>query len=161
MKESSHNLVGNKEETTSSFWKWNSTLLWQPQAWLQRQLHRHRISTVYPEPCTGVEKLSDYPRVQWLSQSEPSLTAGALAALFWDTAGSSLVSEDVSEAGMQENGNPSRDGGDTIEMPPMGVEGTHPGQGHISRDKEDPTATWSLWETMATGSLYHTQTLWG
>lgn len=98
---------------------------------------------------------------QWLSQSEPSLTAGVPEALFWDTAAPPLVSEGVREAGMQENGNPSMDGGDTIEMSPMGVEGTHSGQGHITRDKKDSTAIGSLWETTATGSPHHTQALWG
>lgn len=70
--------------------------------------------------CKGKE-------AQWLSQSRPSLTAADLAALSWDTAGLSLVPEDVKEGGMQENSNSSRDGGDTIEMPWAGVEGTHPG----------------------------------
>lgn len=98
---------------------------------------------------------------QWPPQSEPSLTAGVPAALSWDTAGPSGVAGDVREAGMQENGNSSRDGGDTIEMAPMGVEGTDSGQGHTTRDKEHSTATWTLWETVATASPHHTPALWG
>lgn len=70
VKEPSHNLVGNKAETTSSFWRWNSSLLWQPEAWLQRQLHGHRSSSVYPEPWARVKQLSDHPRVSQASLLE-------------------------------------------------------------------------------------------
>ena len=34
-----------------------------------------------------------------------------------------------------------RDGGDMMEMSPLGAEGTRPGQGHMSSDKEDAIVT--------------------
>ena len=58
-----HNLIVNKAETSSSFWRLNSSLLWQPRAWLQRQPHRHRISTAYLELCARVKKLNNHPSV--------------------------------------------------------------------------------------------------
>ena len=43
----------------------------------------------------------------------------------------------------------------------LGAEGTCPGEGHMTSDKEDTIVTWRLWETTTTTSPHHMQTLQG